>query len=370
MPSLTSRTPESASEAPLPDVLSDHPSSPAAVTRLSHPSTRPPQRIQQFDGLRALALSIVFLHHLSFFGSGWVGVDLFFVLSGFLITSILRRRRDEAHPLRHFYGRRVRRILPPYIICLVFVSIFFRIDWRHVWYLYTLPLENIAALLFPNSIGPLDPLWSLAIEEQFYLLWPLAVLTLPRKALIGLASAIILLSPIARLIATPHFSTFWTCYLFTPFRLDTISMGALLALVCESPRIWDRLKRLGIPLFVLSLCGLALLNYSGNGVHHNTAIGNGLGYTLVALMSTGLLLWASVGRGALYSFLMLRPVRYLGTISYMAYLVHRPFILLSISILYHAHLSSHALVGVLAAVLTVSFATFTWYTVERPLLAS
>src|SRR5438270_153026 len=112
MSSATSRTPESASEAPpsdLPAVATPIPSS-SAISDLSHPSAVPPHRIRQFDGLRAVALFVVFLHHLSLSGSGWIGVDIFFVLSGFLITSILRRRREEAHPMRHFYSRRVRRI--------------------------------------------------------------------------------------------------------------------------------------------------------------------------------------------------------------------------------------------------------------------
>lgn len=372
MSSATSRTPESASEAPPSDLATlaaPSASSSSEISNLSHPSAVPPHRIQQFDGLRAVALFIVFLHHLSLAGSGWIGVDIFFVLSGFLITSILRRRRDEAHPMRHFYSRRVRRILPPHLICLAFVAFMSPIDWHRVWYLYALPLENLATLLYPAVIGPLDHLWSLAIEEQFYLLWPLAVLTLPRKALIAIASTIIVISPFARLLATPHFPTFWTCYVFTPFRLDTISMGALLALVCESPQNFARLKRIGLPLFSVSLAALALMNYSGQGVHHNTRLGNSLGYTVVALMSTGLLLWASVGRGVLYWFLMLRPVRYIGTVSYMAYLIHRPMILIAIAIMYHAHLSSTLVFGALAATLTLAFATLTWYTVERPLLA-
>jgi peptidoglycan/LPS O-acetylase OafA/YrhL len=329
----------------------------------------PAHRIIQFDGLRAIALFLVVLYHLSYLGEGWVGVDIFFVLSGFLITSILRRRRTGPHPIRHFYSRRVRRILPPYIICLVFTSIFFSIDWRHVWYLYALPLENVARLYHPDQIGPLDPLWSLAIEEQFYLVWPLAVLSLSRRALIAILTGIIVLSPIARMIATPWTASVWTCYVLTPFRLDTISMGALLALICESPTLCDRLRRAGMPVFFAGAAALAMFQRLGYGIHHNTAIGNAVGYSILAVMSSGLVMWSTTGSGPLFRLLTWRPLRYVGTISYMSYLIHRPILQLLIGLWTSYGIRSNLAFAAAAILLTLLFATITWYTIERPLLS-
>ena len=152
-----------------------------------------PRYIPQFDALRGLAVSIVMLYHLhkdvpalhlhTLFRHGWVGVDLFFVLSGFLITGILVESKDSPRYLRNFYARRILRIWPLYFALLLVC--FLLIPWVKPEsaralkeacgppFVYFLFLQN----LFPTyvGIGPLTITWSLAIEEQFYLFWPLAV---------------------------------------------------------------------------------------------------------------------------------------------------------------------------------------------------
>jgi peptidoglycan/LPS O-acetylase OafA/YrhL len=146
-------------------------------------------------------------------------------------------------------------------------------------------------------------------------------------------------------------------------------MGAMIALLCESPTLSARLQKLGMPLFFFALADLAVTAHLGYGARGTTILGNTVGYTVVALMSTGLVLWASVGHGPLYRVLTLAPLRYIGRISYMAYLIHLPMIDL-VKRLGPEHGIHNALaLGCTALTLTLVFATVTWYTIERRLLA-
>lgn len=325
-------------------------------------------RILQLDGLRALAFLAVLISHLGLLPAGWMGVEVFFVLSGFLITSILRKRRAEPHPLRHFYANRVRRILPPYLLCLAFSAVFFSISWRHVWLFYALPLENVASLYHSSEIGPLGPLWSLAIEEQFYLLWPLLVFTLPRKALLWVLAAILVLSPVLRMAATPALPSFWAIFYLTPFRLDVIGAGSLVALLYESPAACKRLKKCAKPMFLIAMAALVVASRFGCNRESNSPLFNCLGYSVIIVMSAGILMWAAIEKGWLFSLLTVRPLRYIGRISYMAYLIHLPMI----SLLQHIGLVHGVLHGARLAVVSVPFTFFfasaSWYLIERPIL--
>ena len=255
-----------------------------------------------------------------------MGVDVFFVLSGFLITSILLNRREEPNPLKDFYANRARRILPPYLLCLAFSAIFCFVDWREVWPYYALPLENLASIFHSSHIGPLGPLWSLAIEEQFYLIWPLLVLTRSRKTLVKISVAIVVLTPIVRLLVTPFFPSHWIIYELTPFRLDTISSGALIALLYQKNdwRLW--LEKFATLSAFAAVTLLVVASQFGFYLESNSRLFNSLGFSTVALMSAGLLVWAIKSRGWLYAILTARPLRYIGRISYMAYLIHLPMI--------------------------------------------
>ena len=142
------------------------------------------KRIPQLDSVRAIAILAVFCHHAFKIRLMWMGVDLFFVLSGFLITGVLVNAKH--HTLRgffaHFYARRARRILAPYVLTLVVASFFFGVAWMRHWYLYILFTNFIMPLHIPQPMA-FDPLWSLAVEEQFYLAWPLAVYFLSERRL-------------------------------------------------------------------------------------------------------------------------------------------------------------------------------------------
>src|ERR1035437_1333738 len=140
-------------------------------------------RIQRLDGLRAIAVGAVVLHHHLLVSGGWVGVELFFVLSGFMITTILRRDRKDPAYWKRFYIRRATRILPPVMALILLVAVYYQPPVRSLL-VYIFFLGNFANLTRWGMSSQLGLLWSLAIEEHFYLMFPFAVRYLERSRLI------------------------------------------------------------------------------------------------------------------------------------------------------------------------------------------
>src|SRR5258708_14912616 len=249
------------------------------------------QRIPQLDGVRALAILAVFLHHALHVKLTWMGVDLFFVLSGFLITGILIRRKIlKQSYFGNFYARRARRILPPYLLTLLVTSLFIGWGWLHHWYWYAFFGMNIGAVRgeLPREFGPL---WSLAVEEQFYLVWPFVILFCSERILFRTSLCIILFTPILRGLATPHVKNAMTIYFQMPFRMDLLAAGGMLALVWKNHREWiDRSRRYcwvivsGVPM-TLILCS-RIEGFSRNA---NTIYANVWMYELSLLGFTALL---------------------------------------------------------------------------------
>ena len=215
--------------------------------RLTHLSVRRPDwlpaYIPELQGLRGLAVLAVVLYHCHprlagtwVYGAslwGWAGVNLFFVLSGFLITSILLESRTKPHYFRNFYGRRVLRIWPVYVLLLVVV--YLEAPWfigpsigqailTAPWWAYILFIQNLFHLSLPPAIGPT---WSLAIEEQYYFLWAPLVRVLRRPWMLGTVLVAALIgSPLVRLCQLLH----WMTPTNTLIHLDGIAWGSLLAL--------------------------------------------------------------------------------------------------------------------------------------------
>ncbi|MGH9520852.1 MAG: acyltransferase family protein [Terriglobales bacterium] len=319
------------------------------------------KRIPQLDGVRALAILAVFVHHALHVKLLWSGVDLFFILSGFLITNVLLEAKHHSLGgyFAHFYSRRVRRILAPYLLTLLVASLFVGLAWTRHWYFY---------LLFTNFLRPLhialpvafEPLWSLAVEEQFYLLWPLAVYFLSERHLRRLCLALILAAPVLRGLF--HFSAIWPIFMLTPFRMDLLAAGGLLCLVWrEKP---ERFARRGPGLAAAFLCfGLVTLAVLGR-LHitwtGNTRAGNVLIYEATLSICLGFLLYALSGWRV--GWLCWPPLRYIGKISYTMYLVH-----LGILNLLEPRLHGLALAAVALAI-TVAYASVSWFLMERRLL--
>lgn len=321
------------------------------------------QRIPQLDGIRAIAILIVIVYHAMGIRLLWGGVDLFFVLSGFLITNILLNSKalSLGGYLARFYRRRAQRILAPYALFLVVVSIFCGVGWLRSWYLY-LFLTNLLYPLhvfYPRVFGHL---WSLAVEEQFYLLWPFAVYFLSVRRLRILC--LVIMGAAIGLRATVHPSSYLDIYSLTPFRMDLLAAGALLCLVW---REWPELvmkagPAVGCGLSLLGLAGFTALWHLGISMHSNTPVGNALTYEASLALWLGFMIYGLSGWHV--GWLRIAPLRYIGRISYSIYLIHYAIVL---------GLRAKGLpngVVMLATVFALSlvYATLSWFLMEKKLL--
>lgn len=321
------------------------------------------KRIVQLDGLRAIAVLMVFFSHSFRTPLLWSGVDLFFLLSGFLITGILleqRKRRSLSDLLASFYRRRIRRILPSYLLFLCLIAAFFGVAWLRHWYLF-LFLMNTAPFEGLSLRYPVGVLWSLAVEEQFYLVWPFAVYLLDEDALAWLAGALVMAAPLLRWMATTFPPGHWLIHTGTLFRMDLLAAGALIGLAWRHHRrAIERFGQYGLLLAGAAATLLILLSrYPWFQPSAGTVPGNVWLYELSLLAYAGVILWALSGRAV--GILKLRPLVYVGRISYTFYLVH----LAAITIV-RQHLHHHSVWIALAV--SLLYATLSWHLMERPIL--
>lgn len=332
--------------------------------------------IPELQGLRGLAvLGVVFYHSRPRLAGtplytpaewGWTGVNLFFVLSGFLITSILLDSRGKPHYFRNFYGRRALRIWPVYVLTLALC--YLKADWfvgepagvairTAPWWAYIFFVQNLFHLALPPGIGPT---WSLAIEEQYYFLWAPLVRFLRRPWMMaGALGTALVASPLLRMT---HFG--WITPTDTVTHLDGIAMGSLIALGLYTlplgRRTWLVLGGCGV------LVGFALAGtVAGGTAFLDTALTCGFGGTvLAAISSTG-------AHNPLNVVLRRGPLAYYGKISYGLYMIH-----IMVFIYYgwfDARMDKYgmagdlAVVGVRLAASTVA-ATLLWYGFESRIL--
>ena len=249
------------------------------------PTQGPLDPIKNLDGVRGLAILLVVFFHLPMspgWGGalgltlpfGWMGVQLFFVLSGFLITRILLRSKEErlGSYLKRFYVRRVLRIFPLYygyllVLALVYAATSLPAQLERYWpYLATFTWNWTRADAGWEESNRFVHLWSLSVEEQFYLLWPLLVFALPRRGILAAAIAAILACPFVRMALADSYSasgldaytvydaTYWN----TLGQLDAFAWGALLTLAPAAT-----LAR--IPTRVTLLVALAVFGVAGVG---------------------------------------------------------------------------------------------------------
>ena len=286
----------------------------------------------ELDSVRGLAILLVLFFHgmaspmntelsaggkfiLAISHYGWIGVNLFFVLSGFLITGILIDSRHRHSYFRRFYTRRALRILPAFYATLLVLLVGGWISWRFLT-LSVLFLANATTLLgVPLQYGPL---WSLAVEEHFYMLWPALIRRFSSVRLMVLLAIIVLVTPLLRAIdftVTGAPTDFVALY--TWFNLDGLALGALLAIWMRQPSFQRRqLSRIALPLLVVGT-GLFVLE-----LKHPLAEA-AFSYTVCDLASAGLLSCALLTGTSAWSFLVDRPVlKFLGFVSYGLYLIH------------------------------------------------
>lgn len=249
---------------------------------------------------------------------GWLGVDLFFVLSGFLITGILLETKERPHYWRNFYARRALRILPLYFVILFLILIFYR-DSAAFVLLSALFLANVTPLFGVAIVY--GPLWSLAVEEHFYLLWPSIVKFATRRRLALIVASILIGEPIVRMIGFQLGVT--DTYYYSWFRFDGLAWGALLALCyhredCTARKLW-RLAGLGLVGGVaIFLIGLPF----GISTRHHV-VGASLQFAAAQMIFAGVVAAALASSGTLLGkILNWRPLRRCGDLSYCLYLIH------------------------------------------------
>jgi peptidoglycan/LPS O-acetylase OafA/YrhL len=309
---------------------------------------------------------------------GWLGVRLFYVISGFLITGILLEGRQVAAAgvrsvssvLRRFYVRRVLRIMPAYygVLALALALGVEGLREELPWHLtFT---SNIYYAIEGRFTGPAFHLWSLSVEEQFYLVWPWIVIFTPRRHM-----TLVMLGAIATALVWRIAGTWvgWpgiTVLAPTPGCLDTLGLGGLLALSLRGETAISRRTIEGVGwLLGLPLAALLLhFHTNGTGVATRTILNDlAMGLVFVAVVNRAL---RGVG-GPIGWLLDLPPVRYVGKISYGIYLIHLFVLQLSPRLFESLGLNAQNF-GVWPATftllaLTVGAATISWYAFEKPI---
>jgi peptidoglycan/LPS O-acetylase OafA/YrhL len=321
-------------------------------------------RIPRLDGVRAIAFLTIFVHHGFGIPHLWAGVDIFFVLSGFLITSILMDGRGKKGAWGCFYERRALRILPPYGVFLLLATFFLHLHWEHKWLWYALFAMNFAEV-FQAGVPGLGILWSLAVEEQFYFFWPCVALRCSPRIVSRWAIVLIVLAPILRGMATPFLHDHGAIYYLMPFRMDLLASGALLAVLWRQTDVLVKWRRWGLALMgggllLLALCTLVVARFRAEA---NTILFNTLGYSLICCVATGLLAFTLGSDEGWYAKLMTwKPVRWIGMISYTGYLIHTGVLALvgpsSLTIVNRA----------VAFAVVTAYASFSWLILEKPIL--
>jgi peptidoglycan/LPS O-acetylase OafA/YrhL len=364
------------------------------------PNTFHERYIPALDGIRGIAILAVILHHCRYllnpsfpfqhrlvklFELGWCGVVLFFVLSGFLITGILVDSRTSPHYFSTFYARRFLRIFPLYYGYLALTFVGLRIfqaaagginplahisPWWYVGY-----LQNFR----PNTsiVDPfLGHLWSLAVEEQFYLVWPLLILLLSRGALAWICTAFVPLSLAIRFHYAGHSSALDAfANTFTPASLDALACGALVALAVRSPVWRGRAALIAHPLLLASMIWFCILGWRAGGLFEYLYLIQTWGITALTLLFAALVFIAATSRGGVAAaFLQLRGLRFTGKISYGLYVLHPLVMALLIPVFAAVPATAGIdlalnLEKILLVLLTsIAVAAGSWFFFEKPIL--
>lgn len=344
-------------------------------------------RINILDGFRGVAVILVLLYHyLPFFSFGWVGVDLFFVLSGFLITGKLIESLGSKKYFLSFYCKRLLRIVPLYylILLLLFVLLpaalpsfvsgsvnqLFSQQW-HYWF-FTVNIHD-AFNGWPDNVT-LVPLWSLACEMQFYLFWPFVVLLFYRPSNNKFITVLIVFIAAAILFrlfgnAGHYFSSAFS-YVLLPARLDAFSIGAMLYIFVNDER-FARLLKTGWKISVVCLALILVVVFcQGGSWHLDDMLASQAGYTLNALFWGGLMGSAIQGNNGFRRFFSNGWLMNAGKYSYAIYILHVPVkvVLLKFSGGPSTASGSYYLIILVAAVATILFSIISFHLIEKRFL--
>lgn len=330
---------------------------------------RPPY-YPALDGLRGIAVLLVMLCHLLYrpFALGWMGVPLFFALSGFLITGILIRAKGRPHYFGSFYKRRALRIFPIYYLFVAFAFVFGTPThdlWRAVIYIQNYRVPGVPQQI-PRFFG--GHTWSLAVEEQFYLLWPALVLLLSQRWLLRTCVALVVGALAFRLVAfeVSRDPALWVLYGWLPSNIDCLACGAIVAILHHERRLDPRAMLALAGASAVALAAL-ILHLSWNDwqtsdiwlhIRANTLLNTVLGALSAALVGYFALRPAWPLSGAV--------LKRVGRISYGLYLYHVP--VYYVVDLWGRRTLAHYYRAPLKIAATFAVASLSWYLLERRLL--
>ncbi|MDP9050911.1 MAG: acyltransferase [Acidobacteriota bacterium] len=299
------------------------------------------------DGIRGLAILLVLLWHwgvplppasrfhsysVALVSCGWMGVDVFFALSGFLITGILVDSMDGERPLRNFYVRRVLRIFPLYygVLLLTFAAaLAMRLGGYRKFLLLLFYLQNTGLGVRQDQfgIGPFDfgVYWSLAVEEQFYLMWPMVVfLVRDRRKLLWIALSLSMTALVLRTLLLFSGSSRLNIYCWMPCRMDALLIGGALALAMRSADFDSdlihkvlRWSGWGVAAWISMLLVLVIRNH--DLAWFNSRFMQTAGFTIIALGAASLIAWTQ--RPGCGSFFRMGWLRFFGRYSYGIYIL-------------------------------------------------
>lgn len=346
--------------------MSTSPTAPAAVPAdLPLSQERLPKHIPALDGVRGVAILLVMLCHytvapagapvekvgafakglFSITKFGWCGVDLFFVLSGFLITGILYDAKQSAHYFRNFYMRRVLRIFPVYfgLLAIVFLILLPLLHTTDAWgmressrnqgwlWLYGVNIiqaikgaANVDDWVFGGRIQ-LHHFWSLAVEEHFYLVWPAVVFLCSRRVLIGICWGCIVGAFALRAgLAAAGVNELATCVL-TPCRLDALAIGALLALVARGGGLRPLIRPFRWVAAVCAAILVGLFLWKGE-LDNTTRLVQIAGFSPLVFLAAAVIIGAATATPGtrIHRFWCSPSLQLLGKISYGLYVFHLP----------------------------------------------
>lgn len=312
------------------------------VSPVAHAHSLLRRQMPGLDILRGVAVLSVFCYHGLFwyqptyyhgltsdarrvaapFIFGWLGVNLFFILSGFLITGILIDTRERKNYWRSFYVRRVLRIMPLY---LVTIAVVFAIYDLHPFYLLLCLLYAANMTFYFANVSDYSPFWSLAVEEQFYLVWPLLAYHLRKRTLGWLCVSLIVISPLLRALSVNRFRWLGSASTTTWLVLDNLAWGALVAILLRSTLASEVHVRKATNVLLFASAALAALLAALHQTSRATPLGAALQIEPFLFLFTALLLLALRLGSNPRLLRWTTPLRFLGYISYGLYLLHVVF---------------------------------------------
>ncbi len=324
----------------------------------------PLKHIPALDGIRGIAIVLVMSRHFAepfldrgpdvalggiaaidriFYricSLGSVGVDLFFVLSGFLITGILLESKASPNYFRRFYWRRTLRIFPLYYAALIACFVVYPMVWGNDWSIvihrardeqiwYWLYCENVLFAIDERYYG-LAHFWSLAVEEQFYLVWPVVVLAVPARHMLTACGVCVLGAFAFRAQFALRDTSIIVPYVSTICRMDSLAVGAAIAVIARTPGALNQIRRPALGIAIASVLALAVAIYllpQAHGSGGRTILLNLFGVTAVSVFFGGILVAALTAQAGsmVTSTLESRFLCLFGKYSYCLYVVH-PFV--------------------------------------------